>query len=177
MFRCPACLRQCLRAIDIDSSSAVSSRSLSRVSRNGNPTCHSPWLQWRGAATQVARHTAKSPSNEARSKRPSRYGESSQAQSRKRHAYAQLRRDPKAKALDPDERALNQELKYTTDALKLADNVRFKLRDGEEAKAFALVRLVSKRMQCVVSWNHLIDYQMSKSKVNPALRTYNEVCS
>lgn len=77
--------------------------------------------------------------------------------------------------MDPDERAVHQELKYTTDALKLADNVRFKLQDGEEAKASALVRLASKRMQCVVSWNHLIDYQMSKSRVNAALSTYNQV--
>jgi pentatricopeptide repeat protein len=38
------------------------------------------------------------------------------------------------------------------------------------------VRAASKTIKCTVSWNHLIDWQLSKGKINGAIRIYNEVC-
>ncbi|KAK5160302.1 hypothetical protein LTR04_004561, partial [Oleoguttula sp. CCFEE 6159] len=93
-----------------------------------------------------------------------------------RKVAAVVRRDPhEGLRIDPDERRLRAELKYLKDPLKLADHVRQVLRENDEEKAHALVRLASKDMQCTVSWNHVIDWQMSRNKVNAALKTYNEM--
>ncbi len=70
---------------------------------------------------------------------------------------------------------MNKELRYLRDPLKLADHVRSILRNDEEPKALELARAASKDIECTVAWNHLIDYGMSKGKVNATLKLYNEV--
>lgn len=71
---------------------------------------------------------------------------------------------------------MHRELEWLEDPAKLADHVRYTLRTEDENKARELVTTASKRMQCTVSWNHLIDYLMSKQKINEAVKTYNDVC-
>ncbi|TAQ86785.1 hypothetical protein B7494_g4900 [Chlorociboria aeruginascens] len=71
--------------------------------------------------------------------------------------------------------AIEQHLKYLTDPLKLADYIRKILRDDGFPTAQAIVRAASKSMSCTVSWNHLIDWQLSREKMNAALSTYNEM--
>ncbi|MCJ1243228.1 hypothetical protein MMC30_000425 [Trapelia coarctata] len=71
--------------------------------------------------------------------------------------------------------ALERELRYLTDPLKLAQNTLDLLRRDEHVKALELVRLASRKMPCTVSWNHIIDYDMNKDKVNAAWKTYNEM--
>ena len=73
--------------------------------------------------------------------------------------------------------ALEAELRYLNDPLKLAKNTLDLVRNDEYLKALDLVRLASRNMPCIVSWNHIIDYFMSKSKVAAAVKTYNEVGS
>ena len=70
---------------------------------------------------------------------------------------------------------LSSELKYLKDPRKLADHVAHVLEHDNEEKATALVRLSSRAIANVVSWNHLIDWQMKKGKTKAALETYNEV--
>ena len=70
---------------------------------------------------------------------------------------------------------LEKELVYLKDPVKLADHTVGLLRQSNPQKALEIVRLGSKRMQCTVSWNHVIDYEMSTGRVNNAMKLYNEV--
>ena len=70
---------------------------------------------------------------------------------------------------------LKFELRWLKDPVKLADHTVKLLRDDVFLKALELVRLASKDVECTVSWNHLIDYEMSKARVTEAVKLYNEV--
>ncbi|MCJ1389898.1 hypothetical protein MMC18_002755 [Xylographa bjoerkii] len=70
---------------------------------------------------------------------------------------------------------LEKELLYLPDPLKLAENTLNLLRQDEHIKALEIVRYASRKMPCTVSWNHIIDYDMSKGRVTPAMKTYNEM--
>lgn len=70
---------------------------------------------------------------------------------------------------------LQTELRYLKDPLKLADHVVTLLRQDEYPKALELVRMSSKDAACTVSWNHLIDYEMSKDNVTKAMSLYHDV--
>ena len=70
---------------------------------------------------------------------------------------------------------LQTELRYLKDPLKLADHVVTLLRQDEYPKALELVRMSSKDVACTVSWNHLIDYEMSKDHVTKAISLYHDV--
>ena len=73
---------------------------------------------------------------------------------------------------------LKRELAWLSDPLRLAQEVGKQLKLDTNVgyeKAEGLVRLASKNMACTVSWNHLIDYDMSKGYVKRALKHYNEV--
>ena len=70
---------------------------------------------------------------------------------------------------------LRLELRWLKDPMKLADHTVKLLRDDDFLKALELVRLASKDLECTVSWNHLIDYEMSKARVTEAVKLYNEV--
>ena len=70
---------------------------------------------------------------------------------------------------------LQKHPEYANDPLKLAEYIRKALKGDDFDTALAVVRAASKRLACTVSWNHLIDWQMSKGKMNAALKTYNEV--
>ncbi|KAI4261150.1 MAG: hypothetical protein L6R42_003646 [Xanthoria sp. 1 TBL-2021] len=70
---------------------------------------------------------------------------------------------------------LDRELLYLQDPLKLAENTIELLRNDDNEKALDLVRLASKKMPCTVSWNHLVDYEMSTGRVKSAVKIYNEM--
>lgn len=86
------------------------------------------------------------------------------------------KRDGVARGLQFRKSNLERELRYLKDPLKLADHTRDTLRNGEEKKALETIRAASGDVQCTVSWNHLIDYEMTKGRVNAAVKMYNEVC-
>ena len=77
--------------------------------------------------------------------------------------------------MEPTQRALEQELRFLRDPLKLADNTVTLLKIGQHEKAGQLVRMASKSMACTVSWNHMMDYEMSKGRVSRAMTLYNDV--
>ncbi|KAL8730823.1 MAG: hypothetical protein Q9181_004527, partial [Wetmoreana brouardii] len=82
----------------------------------------------------------------------------------------------KGKNLDLKRRKqLDWELLYLQDPLKLAENTVNLLRRDDHEKALKVVRRASKRASCVVSWNHIIDYEMSKGRLQKADRMYNEM--
>ena len=76
----------------------------------------------------------------------------------------------------PADKITDQHLVYLKDPLKLADFIRKTLRDGDFETAQKIVRAASKDVQCIVSWNHLVDWQVTQGKLNAAIKTYNEVC-
>ena len=67
------------------------------------------------------------------------------------------------------------ELRYLEDPVKLADSVQMHLRNGREEKVLDLIREASRGIQCTVAWNHVINHEILKGRVNPALKIYNEV--
>ena len=79
------------------------------------------------------------------------------------------------KPRDPERYALEQEMRYLGDPMKLADHTVTLLRKDQFEKVGELVKMASKRMSCTVSWNHMIDYDMSKGRVTRAMSTYNDV--
>lgn len=68
----------------------------------------------------------------------------------------------------------NFDLKYR-DPLKLANDTLAKLKKDKFEEAIDLVRKSSAAIDCTVSWNHLIDWQCKKGKINSAVKTYNEL--
>ena len=69
-----------------------------------------------------------------------------------------------------NKKALDMELRYLKDPLKLSEHVKYTLRCNKPNKALDLCRLASKTMSCVVSWNAIIDWLMRANKINEALK-------
>lgn len=85
------------------------------------------------------------------------------------------KRDPSMSTSEWDRR--RKELQYLRDPLDLANFVKKELGKGKSTEMLQLVRMASHSMQCIVSWNHIIDNLMGKERVTDALKVYNEVCS
>lgn len=83
------------------------------------------------------------------------------------------RRDPTISESDWNNR--KRELRHLQDPLELATFVRQELGKGRTDEMLQLVRMASHSMQCIVSWNHVIDHLLAKERVNDALKVYNDV--
>ena len=70
---------------------------------------------------------------------------------------------------------LRAELKYLTDPLKLANHIHHVLQNDNVEKALALVRLSNRAVANIVSWNHILDWNMKKGKTQVAFSVYNEM--
>lgn len=86
-----------------------------------------------------------------------------------------IRPPDKLRTCPDNDFVVRKHLEYVKDPLKLAEFTRTTLRSGDFDTAQDVVRAASKSMQCTVSWNHLIDYQLEQHKMNAAIKTYNEV--
>ncbi|KAI9671243.1 MAG: hypothetical protein M1829_004650 [Trizodia sp. TS-e1964] len=71
--------------------------------------------------------------------------------------------------------ALQKELQYLRDPLKLSNYVRDILASGDHEKAVNIIRAASRDMDCVVSWNLLIQNHMTRKAIVPAFKVYNEM--
>lgn len=72
-------------------------------------------------------------------------------------------------------RSLKQELRWLTDPLRLAEHVRYVLEHDDADKAYNLIKLSSRAVANVVSWNHLLDYYMRNGKTRAAFDVYNDM--
>jgi hypothetical protein len=81
----------------------------------------------------------------------------------------------KARPMALAQRRHRVELRYLEDPVKLADHVLANIRKGKEDKALDLIREASKDFQCTVSWNHVINREMRKGRINAGIKLYNEV--
>ena len=78
---------------------------------------------------------------------------------------------------DPvEQRAVEKELDFLKDPLRLASHVSNLLRDNRIAKSINLIR-ASQRLgiKNIVSWNHLLAYLMHTGRVAEAVDAYNQV--
>ena len=88
--------------------------------------------------------------------------------------------NPQQRHLKPRDRtftrsSIRKELVYLDDPLQLASHTRQLLQRNDRKKALELVRIAGKTKLCTVSWNHIIDHDMSQGRVAKAIKDYNEV--
>ncbi|KAM3421799.1 hypothetical protein BST61_g2178 [Cercospora zeina] len=74
-----------------------------------------------------------------------------------------------------NEQALRKELEYLKDPLKLADHVDYVLRCEQPDKALDLCRLASKKLSCIVSWNHVVAWHAHNGHHAKAVAILNEM--
>ncbi|OCK78978.1 hypothetical protein K432DRAFT_276254, partial [Lepidopterella palustris CBS 459.81] len=68
-----------------------------------------------------------------------------------------------------------EELRWLKDPLELANYVRSRLKKDKHVEMIDLVRMASSQMECVVSWNHLLDHTLAKGHVTSAVKLFNEM--
>jgi pentatricopeptide repeat protein len=190
MLNCRACLWRCVQALDVPSTNAH------RLRRNVNPLLRQS--QQRLASTRdVARTDDERPTHPDEGEGSSRnredhYKKSAFAENQKRRERTALRQTPTRRTVDEtpnlaklgrrdpqisdsDWNRRKMELRHLQDPLELATFVRRELGKGKVEEMLQLTRMASHSMQCVVSWNHIIDHYLAKERVNDALKVYNDV--
>lgn len=188
MLNCRACLWRCIQALHVPTTNAH------RLRRNVTPLLskgHERLLSTRNAAPQQDKDAA-GLSEAAQDSRNGQdhFKESAFAAKRKRAEFQALRqtharrdetpnlaklgrRDPRMS--DSDWNRRKRELRHLQDPLDLAAFVKQELAKGKVEEMLQLVRMASHSMQCIVSWNHIIDHYLTKERVNDALKVYNDV--
>lgn len=76
---------------------------------------------------------------------------------------------------DSDWNRRKRELRHLQDPLELAVFVKQELAKDKVDEMLQLVYMASHSMECIVSWNHIIDYYLDKGRVKDALKAYNDV--
>lgn len=189
MLNCRACLWRCIQALDVPTTNAH------RLRRNVNPFLANS-QQRLLSARNVARQEGKTPTDlsEARGRsrnREDHFKKSAFAAKQKRTEILALRqshalrveetpnlaklgrRDPRMSESDWNRR--KRELRHLQDPLDLAAFVKQELDKDRVEEMLQLVRMASHSMQCIVSWNHIIDHLLAKERVKDALKVYNDV--
>lgn len=164
MLDCNACIRRCIRTIFGDVLQATSYRQqthafqLPRRWRQLPQRMHSTST----AAVQSQEPLFTVPAYSSRPTAVNQYGEQKENAVRRGQQFNQ--------------KHLLRELPFLKDPLKLANHILGLLREDEHKKALEIIRLASSKMvPCIVSWNHLVDYEMSKGRIAGAFKIYNEV--
>lgn len=162
MLECKACIRRCIRTVLAD---ILPLRSPPHL-HHGRSTFSSLAARSarRASISQGGPLVGRIQDNSDKAPRPAnRYGR------QKENAVARGKQYPKTE--------VEKALYHLRDPLKLGDYVRNTLREGDDKKALELVRAASRTVDCTVSWNHLLDYGLSKGMVTNTFKLYNEVRS
>ncbi|KAL6152129.1 hypothetical protein ACJQWK_04732 [Exserohilum turcicum] len=191
MLTCRASLWRCTQTLRVPASSAHRLRS--NVNALLRPHLHR-LLSTRNVSWQQQGEGRPTDLGDARG--PSKYGEdhfrkSAFAANRKRAATKALRqtharrvdntpnlaklgrRDPRMS--DSDWNRRKRELRHLQDPLELAVFVKQELAKDKVDEMLQLVYMASHSMECIVSWNHIIDYYLDKGRVKDALKAYNDM--
>ncbi|CAO2647813.1 Nn.00g087350.m01.CDS01 [Neocucurbitaria sp. VM-36] len=189
MLNCRACLWRCIQALDLPTTNAH------RLRRNVTPALGQGQRRLQSTRDVVRTVNAK-PMHTTKVERLSRYEsepwqKSAVAANQKKKERAALRqqstlkvtetpnlsklgrRDPSMSVSEWERR--KKELRHLQDPLELATFVWRELRKGKATEMLQLVRMASHSMQCIVSWNHIIDHYLANERVNDALKVYNEM--
>ena len=78
-------------------------------------------------------------------------------------------------ALGKLERNVRYTLKNMDDPYQVAQHVRQILGKGSYDEALLLTQTASRSMNAVVSWNHLIDYNLENQQLKQAIKLFNDV--
>jgi hypothetical protein len=170
MLTCHACMRRCLRTVIGDLPRISSSPSSSLTSNVSGGISYTRNYSSFSATEQHKVRVRTGSSDHGR-----RDGDSSKNSRQKWIESRGVRPASKKKPSFSTDEQLSQQLRYLKDPLKLADYVRKTLQRDDFETALKVVRASSKDIQCVVSWNHLVDWQLSKGHMKSAIKTYNEV--
>ncbi|KAI2466998.1 hypothetical protein F4781DRAFT_403945 [Annulohypoxylon bovei var. microspora] len=81
----------------------------------------------------------------------------------------------RTRRLSPQEWAARKHLQYLKDPLDIANQVQRSLSKGNFEEAALMARKASKDTKVVVSWNHLIDYQLQNDRMQAGIKLYNEM--
>ncbi|KAI9890146.1 MAG: hypothetical protein M1814_004427 [Vezdaea aestivalis] len=178
MFDCPGCLVQSLRAIVSNSSSS--------------PATHKPRLY----SALRPRRQPLSPRNHYFFSQPVRTNTRGVAYARPSEKSPAVRREQpfvlrppqivapqKSKSEDVDRSKTkvglvsrrNRELIDKGDPLVFGDAIRALLRKGKQDEALAAVRKASSAMDCTVSWNYVISFEMQQKRLQKAWQAYQEM--
>jgi hypothetical protein len=191
MLNCRACLWRCVEALD------APARTAPRLRRDVNPVfVRSQQRRLQSTTDEVVRKTKWTPRYQPEVEKISRRGEepwklSAVVANQRKKINASLHQQPPKKLYeipnlarigkrDPtmSERDWHNrlaELRHLRDPLELASFIKSELRKDRGAEMWQLARMASHSMECVVSWNHLIDHFLVKERVGDALKVYNEV--
>ena len=171
MFECIACTGVFVRAVSAhvlnDSCHLRAFQRLRPISRSART---STWYQ-RHYALQASPELQASPKNGLPTDRGDLAAQPSPEITKKSQRFQKEPVSPDLKK----KRSLETELLYLRDPLKLADNTVALLKEDQYEKALEVVKAASNRMSCVVSWNCLVDHELSGGKVHNALKLYNQV--
>lgn len=91
--------------------------------------------------------------------------------------YEQSRPQSGAHKMQTTQHPIQKNWTSQRDPLVFASDVLDLLREDKFTEAHKAVQDASKYFRCTVSWNHLMNWQLSRGKVNGAIKSYNEVCS
>ncbi|OJD39737.1 pentatricopeptide repeat protein [Diplodia corticola] len=192
VMRCHACLWHCLRAV-VRRAPLAPSNALVRRAQIQRPPSRALALalqRRRDYATEAYRQPDAFDEQIEREDAAKADSRSRPFRERQRDLYhpsrfrQDLRDDMRKSTVDPGHRELSStakrrlkmELEWTgNDPLKLADMVQKRLSKGDVQPVMDLVRFASNSMDCVVSWNHMIDHLMNTGHPNQALKVYNEM--
>ncbi|KAL3425881.1 pentatricopeptide repeat domain-containing protein [Phlyctema vagabunda] len=176
MLSCQGCIKHCLQSL-VGDYTVISSPLRTTVS---NATRHSRQGLRRTFATSRIQGAAEGQdeaadysSEKPKAKGYTNYNDHNAKPKRAEWLKARGTTPEVKKRLQP--KNVEKHLVYLKDPVKLADDIRRILRDDDFDTAITTVRAASRDVQCTVSWNHLIDWQMSKGKMNAAIKTYNEM--
>lgn len=188
MLNCRACLWRCIKALEAPTANAH------RFRHDVNPLFLPSQQRQLSYGRDIVRKTGTRPTHLTEVERLSQVGQdpwkkSAVAANQKTWERAAVR--PAAQVYDtpnlaklgaPDSSMSatdwnnrKRELRHLQDPLELADFVRQELGKEKSTEMLQLVRMASHSMQCVVSWNHIIDHYLAKERVNDALKVYNDV--
>jgi hypothetical protein len=191
MLNCRTCLWRCIQALD------TPTNNVHRLRRDVNPIFLPSQQRLLSTTRDVVRRAETKPTDLTEVEKLSRQGEepwkkSAFAANQKKRERAALRQPPPDKVYetpnlaklgrrDPtiserDWHNRKQELRHLQDPLELATFVKSELGKGKAIEMLQLVRMASHSMQCIVSWNHIIDHYLAKERVSDALKVYNDVC-
>ncbi|KAK0670631.1 hypothetical protein QBC41DRAFT_317428 [Cercophora samala] len=72
-------------------------------------------------------------------------------------------------------KVVKKHLQYLKDPLHIGNHVKKALTAGNWDEALMMARMASVDTKVEVSWNHLIDYQLEKGRLQAAIKTFNEM--
>ncbi|KAK3074348.1 hypothetical protein LTR53_003277 [Teratosphaeriaceae sp. CCFEE 6253] len=175
MLDCSACTRRAIRALAAD---------VLTTSRPHPRLLLTPHLTHRRSSTAAgtsASNTGTPYLNAAQLRHEQKTSSDDFVPLVRRHEVGETRNSLDASSLETTSaaasraRAVRKELQWLADPGKFADHVHYMLRSDRPEHALELCAAASVKMQCVVAWNHCLDWHMQQGRIEDAMDIYNDM--